>query len=119
MPEFSLAALPEVFVSDSSISRSVYEAVERGHCASLARASIPAICKNMRTARSGVIGTISSRPTTRTRSSPTGPRSKANRQKTALSFSSPPGSARQCCQVWPFALALASDRSTAIAPSAA
>lgn len=30
MPEFSLAALPEVFVSDSSISKTVYEAVERG-----------------------------------------------------------------------------------------
>lgn len=30
MPEFSLAALPEVFVSDSSISKAVYEAVERG-----------------------------------------------------------------------------------------
>lgn len=29
MPEFSLAALPEVFVSDSSISKAVYEAVER------------------------------------------------------------------------------------------
>lgn len=31
MPEFSIAALPEVFVSDSSISKAVYEAVERGH----------------------------------------------------------------------------------------
>lgn len=30
MPEFSVAALPEVFVSDSSISKAVYEAVERG-----------------------------------------------------------------------------------------
>ncbi len=30
MPEFSIAALPEVFVSDSSISKAVYEAVERG-----------------------------------------------------------------------------------------
>lgn len=30
MPQFSLAALPEVFVSDSSISKTVYEAVERG-----------------------------------------------------------------------------------------
>lgn len=30
MPEFSLAALPEVFVSDSSISKTVYEAIERG-----------------------------------------------------------------------------------------
>jgi hypothetical protein len=30
MPEFSLAALPEIFVSDSSISKTVYEAVERG-----------------------------------------------------------------------------------------
>ncbi|NJM34387.1 MAG: cell filamentation protein Fic [Rhodomicrobium sp.] len=30
MPEFSLAALPEVFVSDSAISKAVYEAVERG-----------------------------------------------------------------------------------------
>ena len=29
MPEFSIAALPEVFVSDSSISKAVYEAVER------------------------------------------------------------------------------------------
>lgn len=31
MSEFSIAALPEVFVSDSSISKAVYEAVERGH----------------------------------------------------------------------------------------
>lgn len=31
MPEFSIAALPEVFVSDSSISKAVYEAVDRGH----------------------------------------------------------------------------------------
>lgn len=31
MPEFSIAALPEVFVSDSSISKSVYDAVDRGH----------------------------------------------------------------------------------------
>jgi Fic family protein len=30
MPEFSIAALPEVFVSDSAISKAVYEAVERG-----------------------------------------------------------------------------------------
>jgi hypothetical protein len=30
MPEFSIAALPEVFVSDSSISKSVYDAVDRG-----------------------------------------------------------------------------------------
>jgi len=30
MPEFSLAALPEVFVSDSAISKAVYEAVDRG-----------------------------------------------------------------------------------------
>jgi len=30
MPEFSIAALPEVFVSDASISKAVYEAVERG-----------------------------------------------------------------------------------------
>lgn len=30
MPEFSIAALPEVFVSDSSISKAVYEAVDRG-----------------------------------------------------------------------------------------
>lgn len=31
MPEFPIAGLPEVFVSDSSISKAVYEAVERGH----------------------------------------------------------------------------------------
>ena len=30
MPEFSLTALPEVFVSDSSISKTVYEAVKQG-----------------------------------------------------------------------------------------
>ncbi|WP_333604805.1 Fic family protein [Novosphingobium sp.] len=30
MPEFSIAALPEVFVSDAVISKAVYEAVERG-----------------------------------------------------------------------------------------
>jgi hypothetical protein len=30
MPEFSFAALPEVFVSDSTISKAVYDAVERG-----------------------------------------------------------------------------------------
>lgn len=30
MPEFSIAALPEVFVSDSSIYKSVYAAVDRG-----------------------------------------------------------------------------------------
>ena len=30
MPEFSISAMPEVFVSDSSISKAVYEAVERG-----------------------------------------------------------------------------------------
>ena len=30
MPEFSIDALPEVFVSDSSISKSVYDAVDRG-----------------------------------------------------------------------------------------
>ncbi len=30
MPEFSIATLPEVFVSDSLISKAVYEAVERG-----------------------------------------------------------------------------------------
>ncbi|NJS14155.1 MAG: cell filamentation protein Fic [Sphingopyxis sp.] len=30
MPEYFLAALPEVFVSDSAISKAVYEAVERG-----------------------------------------------------------------------------------------
>lgn len=30
MPEFSIAALPEVFVSDSSISKAVHEAVKRG-----------------------------------------------------------------------------------------
>ncbi|MGE3689771.1 MAG: Fic family protein [Novosphingobium sp.] len=31
MAEFSLAALPEVFVSDSTISKAVYDAVDRGH----------------------------------------------------------------------------------------
>lgn len=30
MPEFSIAALPEVFVSNSSISKFVYDAVDRG-----------------------------------------------------------------------------------------
>ena len=30
MPEFSITALPEVFISDSSISKAVYEAIQRG-----------------------------------------------------------------------------------------
>lgn len=29
MPDFSLASLPEVFVSDSTISKAVYDAVSR------------------------------------------------------------------------------------------
>lgn len=63
MSEFSIAALPEAFVSDSSIPKAVYEAVDRGHLRKLGSRLTPVTSRTTPGASSGENGITSLRST--------------------------------------------------------